>query len=77
MRCLDGVMLSAKTWRKFPAGAPGMWAAEGLDKALPLLWTLADKARSHGTLGLFLQMAEWIRTRLRKEGVHHESDSPP
>ena len=35
----------------------------GLDEALSQLWTLADEAGSHGTLGLFLRMAEWIRAQ--------------
>jgi hypothetical protein len=39
-----------------------------LDKALPLLWALVDEARSHGTLGLFLRMAEWIKHSHQEEG---------
>jgi len=48
-------------------------AAAGMDEALPLLWTLVDEAGSHGTLGLFLRMAEWIRAQSPREGAHHES----
>ena len=40
----------------------------GLDKALPLLWTLVDEAGSHGTLGLFLRMAEWLRAQSPRGG---------
>jgi hypothetical protein len=39
-----------------------------LDKALSLLWPLIDEAGSHGTLGLFLRMAEWIERSHQKEG---------
>ena len=55
------------------------WAqtAAGLDEALSQLWTLADEARSHGTLGLFLWMAKWIRAQSPRGGAHHESCSPP
>jgi hypothetical protein len=33
-----------------------------------MLWTLVEEARSHGTLGLFLRMVEWIRAQSAKEG---------
>ena len=36
---------------------------------MPLLWTLVDEAGSHGTLGLFLRMVEWIRTQYQEEGL--------
>jgi hypothetical protein len=46
-----------------------LWTAAGLDEALPLLWALLDEARSHGTLGLFMRMAEWIKAHShRAEG---------
>ena len=46
-----------------------MWGAAGLDEALPLLWALLDEARSHGTVGLFMRMAEWINAhRHQAEG---------
>ena len=52
-------------------------AAAGLDEALSLLWSLVDEARPHGTLGLFLRMAEWLRAKSPRGGAHHESCSPP
>lgn len=37
-------------------------------QALSLLWSLVDEARPHGTLGLFLRMAEWLRASHQEEG---------
>ena len=36
---------------------------------MPLLWALVDEARSLGTLGLFLRMAEWIEHSHQGEGL--------
>jgi len=44
---------------------------------LSLLRTVVDKAGSHGTLGLFLRMAEWVKVDSQKGGTHYESCSPP
>ena len=46
----------------------------GLDEALPQLWKLVDEAGSHGTLGLFLRMAEWIRAQSPRGEAHYNSD---
>jgi len=48
-----------------------------MDEALPLLRTVVDKTGPHGTLGLFLRMAEWVKVQSQKGGAHHESCSPP
>jgi len=55
------------------------WAqtAADMDEALSQLWTLADEARSHSTLGLFLWMAKRIRAQSPRGGAHHESCNPP
>ena len=42
------------------SSAAGLWTAAVLDEAMSLLWTLAEEPRPHGTLGLFLRMAECI-----------------
>jgi hypothetical protein len=57
----------------------GSWAqtAADMDEALSQLWTLADEAGAHGTLGLFLWMAKRIRAQSPRGGAHHESCSPP
>jgi hypothetical protein len=77
MGCLDGAMLYARSCETSSREAFRSRAAAGLDKALPLLWALVDEARSHGTLGLFLRMAEWIRAQSPRGGAYHESYSPP
>ena len=74
---MNGAMLHAISCETFWREAPRSQAAAGLDEALPLLWTLADEAGSHGTLGLFLRMAEWVRAQSPRGGAHHESCSPP
>ena len=59
---MNGAMVYAAISRETFWREASRWqAAAGLDETLPLLWTLADKARSHATLGLFLRMAEWVR----------------
>ena len=49
------------------------WHEAGLDKALPLLWTLVDEARSYGSVGLLLRLAERIvaESPRRREFMNH------
>ena len=74
MGCLNGAMLWSQT---FQGEVSRPRTAARLDEALPLLRTVVDKAGSHGTLGLFLRMAEWVKVKSQKGGAHHESCSPP
>ena len=74
---MNGAMLHAISCETFWLEAPRSQAAAGLDEALSLLWTLADEAGPHGTLGLFLRMAERVRAQSPRGGAHHESCSPP
>jgi hypothetical protein len=74
--CLNGAMLYTRSRETARRKARESRAVAGLDEALPLLWTLVDEARSHGTLGLFLRMAKWIGAQSPRGGAHHESCSP-
>ena len=75
---MNGAMVyAAISCETFWREAPRSQAVAGLDETLPLLWPLADEAVSHGTLGLFLRMAEWVRAQSPRGGAHYESCSPP
>ena len=77
MGCQNGAMLWTRSCETFVGEVSWAQTTAGMDEALSQLWTLADEARSHGTLGLFLWMAKRINAQSPRGGAHHESCSPP